>query len=73
MCDRGMPPSGKLRRVALVIIDVSEVFLRGVVMLLVAANVVLTSLIFFPLTVEAISSYETSILTRATQRNIPEG
>jgi hypothetical protein len=39
---------------------------------LVTANVVPISPILFTLTMEAIRSSETSILTRATRRNIPE-
>jgi hypothetical protein len=40
--------------------------------LLVAANVVPSSLIFVTLMVEALSSSVTSVLTRATRRNIRE-
>jgi hypothetical protein len=40
--------------------------------LLVTASVVPSSPIPFTLTKEGLSSYETSVLTRATQRNIPE-
>jgi hypothetical protein len=40
--------------------------------LLVTANVVPRSLILVILIMEALSSSETSVLTRATQRNIPE-
>jgi hypothetical protein len=66
-----------LRRVALVRTDVSEefsalVFLRSVRRLLVTASVVPSSPILVTLIKEALSSTETSILTRATRRNIPE-
>jgi hypothetical protein len=71
-----MVSSGLLRRVALVRTDVSEeyhvVFLRSVRRLLVAACVVPSSRIFVTLMKEAPGSYETSVLTRATRRNIPE-
>jgi hypothetical protein len=61
-----MVSSEMLRRVALV-------FLRSVRRLqLVAASVVPSSRILVSLIMEAISSSETSVLTRATRRNIPE-
>jgi hypothetical protein len=72
-----MASSGMLRRVAVVRTDVSEqlsdsVFLRSVRGLLVTANVVPSSPILVTLMMQALSSYETSVLTTATRRNIPE-
>jgi hypothetical protein len=49
-----------------------KVFLRSVFRLLVTASVVPGSLILVTLMKEALSSFETSILRRATERNIPE-
>jgi hypothetical protein len=78
-----MASSGKLCRVALVRTDVSEepgasceeipmVLLRSVRRLLVAASVVPSSPIFVTLMKKAPDSSKTSVLTRATWRNIPE-
>jgi hypothetical protein len=50
----------------------TKLFLRSMRWLLVTANVVSSSPILVNLVMEALSSPETSVLTRATWRNIPE-
>jgi hypothetical protein len=65
-----MTSSGMLRRVALVRTDVSEELC--VRRLLVTASFVPSSPILVFLMKEALSSFETSVLTRATGRNIAE-
>jgi hypothetical protein len=70
--------SGMLRRLALVRTDVSEELIASFIRvtrigrLLVTASVVPSSPILVTLMKEALSSSERSVLTRATQRNIPE-
>jgi hypothetical protein len=77
-----MSSSGMLRRVALVRTDVPEepsasiirVTIIGeleTIRLLVTANVVPSSPILVTLMMEALGSFETSVLITATRRNIP--
>jgi hypothetical protein len=59
-------------REAFHIYEAHFVFLRSVRRLLVTANVVPSSLLLVTLMMEALHFSETSVLTRATRRNIPE-
>jgi hypothetical protein len=54
------------------VILATDTVLRGVIHLLVTANVVPSLQILFPMIMEAVYSSETSVLTRATLRHIPE-
>jgi hypothetical protein len=66
-----MPSSGMLRHVALVHVFMYIVFLCSVRWLLVMANVP-SSLLLVTLIMEALRFSESSVLTRAARRNIPE-
>jgi hypothetical protein len=69
-----------LRRVALIRTYVSKERISSIIKVkrigelcsLVAANILPSSLITFALMMETILSSDTSVLTRATRRNIPE-
>jgi hypothetical protein len=76
-----MASSGMLRHVALVRTDVSEELSTSIIRvtrigelgtMLVTASAVPSSPILVTLMKEALSSSETSVLTRATWHNIPE-
>jgi hypothetical protein len=64
-----MVSSGMLRRVALVRTDVSEELSTSIIRII---RTVPSSSILVTLMMEALRSSETSVLTRATRRNIPE-
>jgi hypothetical protein len=67
-----MVSSGMIRRVALVRTDVSEELSACVRRLIVTASVVPSAPILVTLMKKALSSSETSILTRTTRCNITE-
>jgi hypothetical protein len=72
-----MASSGMLRRLALIRTDVSEELSASFMRVtrlseLITVSVVPISSILVTLMEEALNSSETSVLTRATRRNVPE-
>jgi hypothetical protein len=67
-----MASSGMLRPVALVITNVSEELISSQRASVASCGYVPSSTILITLMMEALSSTETSFLTRATRHNIPE-
>jgi hypothetical protein len=67
-----MVSSGMLRRVALVRTDVSEEVTASYIRVTRIGELVVPSPPIVTLMKEALGSSETSVLTRATRRNIPE-
>jgi hypothetical protein len=71
-----MTSSGTLRRVALVRTDVSEELSASIIKVKrigeLGTLAVTSSLILVTLIMDGLSSSETSVLTRATRRKIPE-
>jgi hypothetical protein len=65
-----MPSSGMLGRASLVITDVSQE--PSVFIIRVTVNVVPSSPIFVILIMDTLRSSESSVLTRATRRNVRE-
>jgi hypothetical protein len=72
-----MPPYGMLLRVALLITDVAEERIVSIIRVTrigeLGTLAVTSSPILVTLMMEALSFSETSVLTRATRRNNPEG
>jgi hypothetical protein len=68
-----MPVTKLCTRTICISEEIHLVFLRSVRRLLVTASALPSSPILVTLMMEALSSSETSVLTRTTRRNIPEG
>jgi hypothetical protein len=62
----------KVTRIGALGTTITEMFIRSVLLLLVTANIVPRSPILVTLMLEAISFSETSVITRATRRHIPQ-
>jgi hypothetical protein len=69
---RRMTSSGMIRRVALVRTDVSEELSNQRTLRLLVTASVPSSPILVTLMLEVLHSSETSVLTKATRRNVPE-